>query len=494
MNRRELLKLSAVGIGVAAATGCSNQPKLKPIGNPLLTGVTGSHNQSTKIFNVRKFGAVGDGVTKDTVSIQRAIDACTESGGVVLIPAGQFVIGTIEIKNNVTVSLDHGAQLLGSQDINDYPTDKISKASEGQSQCLLYAKNAINIRFEGLGVIDGRGTHIAFPRKRPGQRGDNRPRLFRFENCENLTFSGLTYKNPAFWGIHLVDCKNIHFNAITVRFRNNNYNNDGVDVDGCEKVLIENCDIDAGDDAICLKSSHHPCRNIVVRGCRLTSNTAALKLGASSRGGFIDLNVSNCYFYNCPMGAIKLELVDGGQMDNINISRIVMDDVGCPIFIRLGNRGNTFGKGGKAPVGTLKNITISDVVAKVIVEERAKRLTVYRNIKLDTTPYVTDEEKSKAGPIMISGIPGHYIENVVLENIKISFPGHGTTEDSKRLVPELENSYPEQFYFGVLPAWGAYIRHAKNIQFKDVELTLDGKDARQKIVLDDVQGFINERR
>ena len=454
--------------------------------------LTGYGQTKEKVFNIKDYGANGDGVTLNTVALQKAIDTCTESGGgVVLIPAGQFVTGTVQIKSNVTLSLDYGAELLGSQDINDYPTDKLSRAREGQSQCLLYAKDATNIRFEGLGVIDGRGTPEVFPRRREGQRGDNRPRLFRFENCENLTFSGLTYKNPAFWGIHLIDCKNIHFNAVTVRFRNNNFNNDGLDLDGCENVLIENCDIDTGDDAICLKSSKNPCRNVVVRDCRLSSNTAALKFGSSSRGGFIDVSVTNCYFYDCPMGAIKLGLVDGGQLENIEISRIVMERVGCPIFIRLGNRGNSFGEGGTVPVGTLKNVRISDVVAEVTVEDRVKRMTAYRGLKLDTTPGVTDNEKSKVGPIMITGIPGHYVEDVILENIRISFPGHGTEEDARLVVPEMETAYPEQFQFGVLPAWGAFIRHARNIQFKNVIVTNRTTDKREKIVLDDVEGFVN---
>jgi polygalacturonase len=450
-----------------------------------------AETNNPKIFNIKDYGAVGDSVSLNTVALQKAIDICTESGGgVVWIPAGKFVIGTVHIKSNVTLSLDHGAELLGSQDINDYPVDKLSQAREGQSQCLLYAKDATNIRFEGLGIIDGRGTHVAFPRNRLGQRGDNRPRLLRFENCENLSFSGLTFKRPAFWGLHLIDCNTIHFNAITLRFRNNNFNNDGLDLDGCENVLIENCDLETGDDAICLKSSRNPCRNIVVRNCRMASNTAALKFGSSSHGGFIDVSVTNCYFYDCPMGAMKLASVDGGRLENIQISRIVMEEVGCPIFIRLGSRGSTFGEGGKAPVGTLKNIRISDVVAEVTVEDRVKRKTVYRRINVDTTPGVTDDEKSRVGPIMITGIPGHYVEDVILENIKISFPGHGTEKDAKRVVPEDEDRYPEQFFFGVLPAWGAYIRHARNIKFKNVELTLRGSDARQKTVLDDVEGFV----
>lgn len=449
-----------------------------------------------KIFNIKDFGAIGNGVVLDTAAVQKAIDTCSEAGGGVLrIPAGRFVIGTVEVKSNVTLSFDHGAELLGSQDMKDYPVDKLQPAREGNAECLLYAADATNIRFEGLGIIDGRGSPEAFPRRSgPGGR-DNRPRLIRFENCRNVTFSGLIYKNPAFWGIHLVDCKDVQITGVTLQMRNNNFNNDGIDLDGCENVLIENCDINSGDDAICLKSSKNPCRNIVVRGCRVTSNTAPLKFGTSSHGGFIDVSVTNCFFYDSPMGAIKLQLVDGGRLENIDISRIVMENVGNPIFIRLGNRGKTYDRerGNSASVGILKNIRIRDVVAEVTVEDRAKAAEAkYKNLKVDTTPGVTDREKSKAGPIMITGIPGHYVENVVLENIKISYPGHGTEENAKRIVPEDESRYPEQFFFGVLPAWGAYIRHAKNVEFKNVELTLRREDARQKIVLDDVEDFVNQ--
>ncbi|MFC1766783.1 glycoside hydrolase family 28 protein [Planctomycetota bacterium] len=445
-----------------------------------------------KLFNIKTYGAVGDGVAMDTEAIQKTIDAChTAGGGVVWVPAGDFQMGTIHLKSNVTLSLDYGASLLGSTDMADYPSEGLARAREGGPHCLLYANDATDITIEGLGVIDARGTHIDFPRR--GGRGSIRPRLLRFEKCQNLTFSGVTFKRPAFWGLHLVDCKDIHFNAITLRFRNNNYNNDGLDLDGCENVLVENCDLEAGDDSICLKSSMNPCRNIVVRNCRVASNTAALKFGSSSHGGFIDVSVSNCYFYDCPMGAIKLGLVDGGCLENIEISRIVMERVGCPIFIRLGSRGSTFGQGGKAPVGTLKNVRIHDVVAEVTVEDRVKATeAVYKGIKVNTAPGVTDKELSKAGPIMISGIPGHYVENIVLENIQLSYPGHGTQEHAKIIVPENENAYPEQFTFGVLPAWGAYIRHAKNVEFKNVTMTTGEPDARQKIVLHDVEGFVEK--
>ena len=467
--------------------------------------VAGGHPaEQEKVFNITGYGAIGDGVAMDTEAVQRTIDAChAEGGGIVRIPPGDFQIGTIHLRSNITLSLDYGASLLGSPNIADYPTEGLNDPREGGPHCLIYAEDASNIAIEGLGVIDGRGTPENFPRTRSGGRERSiRPRLLRMVNCDQLTFSGVTYKRPAFWGLHLIDCKTIHFDAVTIRFRNNNFNNDGLDLDGCENVLIENCDIDSGDDAICLKSSKNPCRNVVVRNCKVSSNTAPLKFGTSSRGGFIDVSVTNCYFYNSPMGAIKLLLVDGGRLENVDISRIVMEDVGNPIFIRLGNRGRTYtrrtrGSQGAdvqpegAPIGTLKNVHISDVVAEVTIEDRAKAArATYKNLKGDNSPGVTDQEKSKAGPIMITGIPDHYVENVVLENIKISYPGGGSQEDAERVVPEDIARYPEQFFFGVLPAWGAYIRHARNIEFRNVVMQTRSADARKKIVLDDVDGFV----
>ncbi|MEQ8556535.1 MAG: glycoside hydrolase family 28 protein [Cyclobacteriaceae bacterium] len=462
-------------------------------------------NTDKRIFNIKDFGAVGDSVTLDTKAIQSAIDACTSSGGgLVWVPAGDYIMGTIQLKSNVTLSLDYGASLLGSLNIADYDTT-ITKPREGNVECLIFAENATNITIEGLGTIDGRGTHIAFPRGPARGERNPRPRLIRMENCNQLRFAGVTFKRPAFWGIHLIDCTNIHFDAITVRFRNNNYNNDGLDLDGCQNVLIENSDIVAGDDAICLKSSLNPCRNYTIRNCRVASNTSPLKFGTSSFGGFIDINVTNCYFYDSPMGAIKLELVDGGKMENINISRITMEDVGNPIFIRLGGRGNSYLKGvdmhgyanvlgGKdgIPPGTIKNIRISDLKAKVTVEtfEQASR-AVYKGLQ-ESKWGKKDDLMSKAGPIMITGIPGHYIEDVVLENVEISYPGGGTKEHTKNEVAEDILRYPEQFFFGVLPAWGAYIRHAKNIEFKNVKMTLRSDDKREMIVLDDVEGFVND--
>lgn len=412
--------------------------------------------------------------------------------------------GTIHLKSNVNFSLDYGARILGSLNIEDYPVDNVIHPRENGPWCLIYAENATNITISGLGEIDGRGTVENFLRTmtREGETS-KRPRLLRMVNCDGLTFSGVTYLRPAFWGLHLIDSRNIHFDGIKALFRGNNYNNDALDIDGCENVLIENCDVDSGDDAICLKSTKNPCRNIVVRNCWISSGTAAVKFGTSSRGGFIDVNVSNCYMHNCPMGAIKLQIVDGGTLENVEISRIKMDRVGSPVFIRLGNRGRTYTKGIEgnqradvepegAPIGTVKNIVIRDIVANVEIDltpPGSQHTPEEERVARELRPDELDRAFAKAGPIMIAGIPGHLIENVRLENIKVSYPGGGTEKDAKNEIAEDIARYPEQFFFGRLPAWGAYVRHAKNITFSNVQMDTRAADAREKIVLDDVEGF-----
>jgi polygalacturonase len=426
-----------------------------------------------EVFDIREYGAVGDFAALDTKAVQNAIDACTASGGgIVWVPVGRYRIGTIHMKSNVTLTLDSGAFLFGSQDLADYPTEGLIDPAEGGPRCLIYAEDATNIAFQGLGVIDGQGTPEAFPRN-----DGPRPRLMRLMDCEGITFSGLTYKRPAFWGLHLINCKDIHFTGVTIQFRNNQYNNDGIDLDGCSDVLIENCRIDAGDDSICLKSTGtHPCSNIVVRGCDVSSTTAAVKFGTSSSGGFVDVRVTDCRFYDCPMGAIKLQIVDGGRMDNVEFSRIIMERVGGPFFIRLGNRGriyqsNTrqkFDPGQKpegAPVGSLRNVRFKDIVAEV-----------------------NDTEHDRMGS-MISGIPGHRIENVTFENIDITFTGGGPAEAVGREVPEDIARYPEQFFFGLMPSWGFYLRHVDGIGFKNVNIQTRRDDPRPAVVMDDVLNY-----
>jgi polygalacturonase len=439
---------------------------------------TGVGRDQRAAFDVRKYGAVGDGVALDTAAIQNAIDACFKAGGGrVRVADGRYVTGTVRLRDNVTLQIDKGAVLLGSTNLADYAAD-VAGAVEAPAfnRCLIYAQAATNIAFTGAGLIDARGTHAAFPVK-VGNRLGERPMLLRLVGCEEVFFSDLTFKNSASWGLHLVACDRVRFNGIRIESKDNNANNDGIDLDGCQDVRIVNCRISSGDDAICPKSTTlRPCSNIVVRACELSSHTAGFKLGTSSRGGFVDIQVTDTVFRDCPMGAIKLLLVDGGWMENILLSDLRMERVGGPLFVRLGNRGRAYEQPTEqiyakdqqpegVPVGVMRNIRFKNIVATV-----------------------TGEQRDRQG-LMLTGIPGHRIENVELENIRIAFPGGGTEEDSKRMIPEDIARYPEQFFFGVLPSSFLYARHVKELSVNNVAITFGKSDARPVLHTEDVENL-----
>lgn len=440
----------------------------------LALAVTANTEQS--VVNIRDYGVTGDGETLDTIAFQSAIDAAPR-GAVIKVEAGKYVVGTLKLKSDIELNLAAGAEILGSTAIEDYARD-IHNAIEAPAfdECLIYAEGARNIKLTGEGTINGRGHRENFPVKlEDGSLGD-RPMLIRFVDCQNVIFENVTLKNAASWCTHMINCDNLIFRNVTIDSHVNT-NNDGLDLDGCRNVLIEGCNIRTGDDGICPKStSTRLCENFVVRDCRIVSHTSAFKVGTSSRGGFRNMLVTDCDFSDTRMGAIKLMIVDGGLIDGIRIENIVANNVEGPIFIRLGNRGRAYDapteqvyatdvKPEGIPVGVVRNIRISNVKATVL-----------------------SEQLDRCG-IMISGIPGHFVEDIVLENIEISYPGGGTPEQARAVVPEHESRYPEPFFFGTLPSWGAYIRHAKNVEFNNVNFVLQSPDARERIVLVDVEGF-----
>jgi len=447
---------------------------------------SGQLNASALDVSIADCGAVGDSKAINTAQIQKAIDQVHEQGGGrVLIPRGQFVTGTLYLKSNVRLSLQGGAELLGSRSLADYPTSNpgsgeivaSQKVPTGQVltaseyiQALLVADQAVEVGIEGPGTIDGRGQPDAFPVQIAGQKElGRRPMLMRFYRCQNVRLENVNLNNPASWGVHLVDCDNIHIRSVNISHRAN-HNNDGIDLDGCRDVFISDSNISSGDDAVCLKSSFgKPCENIFVKDCVISSDTAAFKCGTSSRAGFRNVIVSDCVMRDVRMGAIKLECVDGGTLENILIQNVIMDRVEGPLFIRLGNRGAAYQTpepdGSPVKVGALRNITISNIRATVATADKVR------------------------SGIMITGIPGHKVSGIRLDNIVIHFPGMAPADSVGRNVPEDEKRYPEQFFFGSLPSYGMFIRHAENVELNEIQFSYSGEEKRPAFVLEDVQGF-----
>jgi hypothetical protein len=262
---------------------------------------------------------------------------------------------------------------------------------------------------------------------------------------------------------------------VTIRSRVNS-NNDGIDIDSCRRVRITDCDIDTGDDAICIKATRaQASEDIVVTACRLSSDWGALKLGTESAGDFRNIIFSNIVIRDTNGGGLKLISMDGCQMENVLVENILMDNVSGPIFIRLGARlRRYFEDQPQRPVGSINGISIRNIRIKVWEEG----FLLY-----GTHP-------RKAG-IIVSGIPGHCVQDVTFENIHVSFPGN--EKPSGQPVPEQEAEYPEFPVFHPLPSWALYLRHVRGILFRDCSFSTREPDQRPPVCLEDVEGqhFIN---
>ncbi len=409
-------------------------------------------------FDVRSFGAVGDGATLDTQAIQKAVDACAEAGGgKVYLQGGTFLSGTIRLKSNVTLHVEADATLLGSTNIGDYPDivpEIIYLYRARFTKYLIYAEHAENIELSGRGVIDGQGTHF------PAQSGDDkgRPYILRFSECRNVRVENLTFRDSARWLSHYLACENVTVSGITIHSTIRE-NRDGIDLDSCQDVRISDCRIETGDDAIVLKATtERPCRRVVITNCILSSLASAMKMGTESNGGFEDIAISNCVIHDTGYSGIAIEMVDGGLLDRISVSNITMRDVKVPIFVRLGNRARPIPELPPPGMGALRNVIITGIQAT----------------------------GADVIGCSITGIPDFPVENVTLDNIRIEFKGGGTQEDAQREIPEKIDAYPSGRMFGTLSAYGLFCRHAKNLRLHNIDLTFAEDDQRPAIVCEDV--------
>jgi polygalacturonase len=406
--------------------------------------------------NVRDAGAKADGTTLDTESIQRAIDSTAEAGGgTVLFPPGVYLSGTLEMRSRVSLHLTHGAVLRGSPQLDHYPPRPSAFRSYTDNyteRCLIRGENLSNIGIEGAGTIDGQGASFSGAYKL-------RPYLLRFIQCKGVTLHGVRLENSPMWVQHYLACDDVLLNGVTVRSRVNG-NNDGIDIDSCQRVRISDCDISSGDDAICLKStSARVCRDIVVSNCVVSSRCNAIKLGTETNGGFENVNISNCALYDTRLAGLALEIVDGGTLDNVVISGITMRGVQGPIFVRLGDRGRPFLEGDpKPPVGKLGGVLIQGVRA------------------------------TGAGRIgcSITGIPQAPVRRIALRDIAIEFEGGGTASDSSLDIPELPDAYPEYSMFKTLPAYALFCRHAEDVSIDGLSTSFRKDDYRPALRFDDV--------
>jgi polygalacturonase len=423
---------------------------------------------TTGVYNIRDFGAEPGGVALCTQAIQNAVDQCAkDGGGTVLFPPGTWLTGTVYLESRVTIRLENGCVVLGSKEKAHYgrPHTPAGHPGETFSNWAIFAgRNLEHVAICGQGIIDGQGANFKY-------KEGTRPKNLYFDSCRDVLIEGVRLRNAGSWMQHYRNCERLRIRDIAV-FNHVSYNNDGLNIDSCRDVAIIGCVVDSDDDGIVLKSlSTRPCENVTIADCVVSTHCNAIKMGTESGGGFQNIAVTNCavcsprysqviYGRQRGLAGIALEIVDGGTLDRVTISNIVIKGVTAPIFLRLGNRARTFERNQPKPgVGTLRNVVLSNIIA-------------------------TD---CSAIGCSITGLPDHPIENVTLANISLGFEGGGTKEDAAREIAEKPDSYPESTMFGTLPSYGFFCRHVKGLRLQNIRLQTSTSDHRHALLLDDVE-------
>lgn len=484
-----------------------------------------------RVFDVRAYGAAGDGCTLDAEAINRAMAAAAAAGGgTVRVPAGEYLCHSLRLKSGVALDLAAGATIIAAEppplgQPGGYDAPEASSPNLYQDfghsrfrNSLLWGENLTDVTIRGAGCIYGRGLsrgngRIALPLGQvapqppghlpdvleadgpitpdpavvvePGRFGyphalDTLPagvgnKTIALRGCRNVAIRGITILHGGHFGVLATNCDGVVVEDVLI-----DTNRDGIDIDGCANVRITRCRVNSPwDDGICIKSSlgggmARPVENVVVEDCYVSGFVEGtlhdgtkrreiqhrggplgrIKLGTEGSGGFRNIAIRDCTFEYCR--GLALEQVDGSFMENVVVTNLTMRDVmNAPIFIRLGARLRA--PGATAP-GTVRRISIRGVDARGVAPDHG---------------------------IFIAGLPGHPVENVEIADVRIETVGGGTAEMASRVVPELPAGYPEPMLFGVLPAWGIFVRHARDLRFCNLTFTAKEPDARPLAWLED---------
>ncbi len=486
--RRDFLRISGASLAGAALPSRAAAQTPPPAPN-------------ASIFDVRFFGATGDGKTIDTPAINRAIEAATAAGGgTVRFPAGNYLCYSIHLKSNVALRLDQNAIIIAAQPAGEPTTQPADPTGSGTydlaepttpwdayqdyghnhwHNSLLWGEGLENISITGPGLLWGRGLSRGWGPGPVAEHAGVANKTISLKNCRNVTLRDFSILKGGHFGILATGVDSFTIDNLKI-----DTDRDGIDIDCCRNVRVSNCSVNSPwDDAICPKSSFalgyaRATENVTITNCYVTgiyklgtlldgtfqrfdaaekhNANGRIKFGTESNGGFKNITVSNCVFEGCQ--GLALETVDGALLEDIAITNITMRDItSAPIFLRLGSRMR--GPAG-VPVGSLRRVLISNVVCS--------------------------NSASTLGSIL-SGIPGHPIEDIQLNDIYIQHRGGATPEAAAIHPPELENKYPEPNMFGGMPSHGFFLRHVKNISVSNVEISSLREDARPTFVLEDVQ-------
>lgn len=445
-------------------------------------------------FDVRMFGAKGNGTTLDTAAVNAAIEAAgATGGGTVYFPAGSYLCYSIHLKSRITLYLDMGATIVAADSPKEGDTTGYDLAESiapwenyqdyGHNHwhnSLIWGDGLTDLSIQGYGLIWGRGLSKGYG---PGPKAESPGvgnKAIALKNCRNVLLRDFAILQGGHFGILATGVDNLTIDNLLI-----DTNRDGMDIDCCRNVRVSNCSVNSPwDDGICPKSSYalgyaRATERVTISNCFVTgtyeigtlldgtfkkfdvanpiSRTGRIKMGTESNGGFKNIAISNCVFEGCQ--GLALESEDGALLEDVSITNITMRDITtAPLFLRLGSRMR--GPEG-VPIGKLRRVLLSNIVCS--------------------------NAAAKLGSI-VSGIPGHCIEDIQMSDIYVQHQGGGTKEQAMLQPPEFETKYPDPGMFGPMPSQGFFLRHVRNLDMSHIEIACLTPDERPAFVLQDVQG------
>jgi hypothetical protein len=486
LTRREWLGRVPAPL-LVASLGASLLEQRNAIAEP--PKATASHSdRGARIYNIRDYGAKGDGKTLDTSALQAAIDACNrDGGGTVLVPAGTFHIGIVELKSYVTLHIVAAGKLLGSGDGRQYhAVDAIplhgDTTLEDGNWALLFAVNAKKVTIEGPGTIDGQGAqfHSAIRGTPPpsGIGGSRRPYHILCYRCEDLVIRDISLLDCAFHSIRVIESTRVNMNHIYIHNRVNG-NNDGFHFISAEYVTVSNCTIKSQDDACAMFGS---CRFITITNCSFSTRWSVFRFGGGSAE---NIAISNCLLYQVYGCPIKFQVNSGSRHENISLSNLILQEVTGPIHISAGPRSPRRSPSSEPPSTSRHENSTPAIVRNIS----------FSNIRgtVTTAPAQLAEASVTSGYrpgeghscITLNCVGGAVMENISFDNVHLTFGGGGTAEEAaRRDLPEIAGEY---FMLGPMPAYGFYARNVRGLTLQNMRLQVSTPDLRPALILDHVE-------